>query len=90
MGKFIISDSCPSLPFLSFHVLVDNPCDNKRRMMICPFVIRRKAINVKWFARFPQKYLVGQIKYCIFAPLESATLPIDQRTRAELFVYIHL
>ena len=34
-----------------------------------------------------KKYLVEQIKYCIFAPLESATLPIDQRTRAELFVY---
>ena len=39
------------------------------------------------FVRFSQKYLVEQIKYCIFSLLESATLPIDQRTRAELFVY---
>lgn len=29
-------------------------------------------------------------KNCIFAALESATLPIEQRTRAELFVYMRM
>ena len=34
--------------------------------------------------------LVDPNKYCIFAPLESATLPADQRTRAELFLSIRI
>ena len=59
-------------------------------MMICPFVIRTNKRKVKWLVKYTQKCLVEQIKYCTFAVLESATLPIDQRTRAELFVYIHL
>ena len=34
--------------------------------------------------------MVNPNKKRIFATLESATLPIEQRTRAELFVYVRM
>ena len=37
-----------------------------------------------------KKYLEESNKSRIFAALESATLPIEQRTRAELFVYMRM
>ena len=55
-----------------------------------PFCYSKKNKKSKVVCKISAKYLVEQIKYCIFVTLESATLPIDQRTRAELFVYIHL
>ena len=41
-------------------------------------------------SRFWRKYLEKSNKSSIFAALESATLPIEQRTRAELFVYMRM
>ena len=52
-----------------------------------PFCYSKKNKKSKVVCKISAKYLVEQIKYCIFVTLESATLPIDQRTRAELFVY---
>ena len=43
-----------------------------------------------WQADFEEKYLEESNKSRIFAALESATLPIEQRTRAELFVYMRM
>ncbi len=34
--------------------------------------------------------MVVPINNCIFAPTESATLPVEQRTRAGLFLYTHM
>ena len=39
---------------------------------------------------FLKNILKIPIKSSIFAALESATLPIEQRTRAELFVYMRM
>ena len=55
-----------------------------------PFCYSNKQKKSKVACKIYAKCLVEQIKYCTFVALESATLPIDQRTRAELFVYIHL
>ena len=52
-----------------------------------PFCYSKKNKKSKVVCKISAKYLVEQIKYCIFVTLESAPLPIDQRTRAELFVY---
>ena len=52
-----------------------------------PCRVMWNSINI---SRFWRKYLEKSNKNSIFAALESATLPIEQRTRAELFVYMRM
>ena len=48
-------------------------------------------VQRRWItAKFSTDYLENQRFNCIFAATDSATLPIEQRTRAELLRYIGL